>query len=108
MLEGLFGNITVEKILLYILIYNEGYAKKIADTFNMSLNRVQQQLQRLENGGIIVSQKKGKTRIYYFNPRYPFIKEIKALLEKAFQYLPEEIVEKYYRQKTRPRKKGKH
>ena len=74
----------------------------------MSLNRVQQQLQRLENGGIIVSQKKGKTRIYYFNPRYPFIKEIKALLEKAFQYLPEEIVEKYYRQRTRPRKKGKH
>ncbi len=99
MLEGLFGNATVEKVLLFIYNYGEGYAKKIADTFGIPVNAVQQQLIRLENGGILVSQKKGNIRFYYFNPRNYFIKEIKKLLAKEFEIMPQEEKEKYFLKK---------
>ena len=34
MLEGVFGNATAEKVLLYLEQYEEGYARAIADTFD--------------------------------------------------------------------------
>ncbi len=74
MLESLFGNSTVEKILFYMLVYNNSYAKRMADSFGIPVNGIQQQLKRLEEGGILVNQLKGKTRLYQFNPRYPFLK----------------------------------
>src|SRR3989339_1941364 len=107
MLEALFGNDKIEKILFYILVYNDCYAKAVADLYKIPLNGVQQQLQRLENGGNIVSQKKGNVRLYQFNPRYPFLIELKALLQRAMDVLPEEQIQKYYRMRTRPRRTGK-
>ena len=44
MLESIFGNPTVEKVLLYLQNYNEGYASEIATTFSISLSVVQKQL----------------------------------------------------------------
>jgi len=107
MLEVILGNKTVEKVLFYISVYGEGYAKKMADTFEVSLNGIQMQLKRLEDGGVIVSQLKGRTRIYKFNPNYAFLKELKAILIKAMEFLPEKTLNKYYRNRTRPRRKGK-
>jgi len=107
MLESLFGNIVVEKILFYIQSYGDGYARKISTVYNIPLNGVLQQLRRLENGGVIVSQEKGRTRIYMFNPGFPFMKELRELLQKAIDLLPEEEIQKYYRLRTRPRRKGK-
>jgi hypothetical protein len=107
MLEALFGNTVVEKILFFIQAYGDGYARKISRVYNIPLNGILQQLRRLENGGIIVGQDKGRTRLYMFNPRFPFLRELKALLQKAMDLLPEEEIEKYYRMRTRPRRKGK-
>ncbi|MFH1715540.1 MAG: winged helix-turn-helix domain-containing protein [Elusimicrobiota bacterium] len=107
MIEALLGNKTAEKVLLFITVYGEGYAKKMATVFNLSVNGIQQQLQRLEAGGILVSQLKGRTRVYYFNPRCVFIDNIKALMEKVLSYMPNEEIQKYYRERTRPRRKGK-
>jgi len=107
MLEVILGNKTAEKVLFYVSVYGEGYAKKMADTFEVSLNGIQMQLKRLEDGGVIVSQLKGKTRIYQFNPNYAFLKELKAILIKAMGFLPEKTLNKYYRNRTRPRRKGK-
>jgi DNA-binding transcriptional ArsR family regulator len=107
MLESLFGNLTVEKVLYFIYNYGEGYPKQMADTFNISLNGIQQQLKRLEDGGILVSQKKGNIRLFTFNPRYYFLKELKDLLKKAMNLLPEIELKKYFRQRRRPRKQGK-
>lgn len=59
-------------------------------------------LARLELGGIIVSHKEGKTLMYQFNPRYPFLDELKAFLGKAYTFLPEEIQQKYYEPMRRP------
>jgi DNA-binding transcriptional ArsR family regulator len=107
MLESLFGNQTVERVLLYLQNYNEGYASEIAATFSISLSTVQKQLLRLENGGIIVSQSKGRTRVYLWNPRYSFLKELQSLLNKAFDFIPESEIKKYYRKRQRPRRTGK-
>lgn len=107
MLEGLLGNIMVEKIFFALVVYGEGYPLGIARLFGVPVNRVQQQLKRLENGGIIVSRLVGRTRIYKFNPRYPFLNEIKALVSKAYEFLPEKEKDKYYRIRTRPRRTGK-
>ena len=107
MLESIFGNKTIEKTLFFIERYGNGYAKDISDTFSISINGVQQQLKRLENGGVIVSRLYGRVRLYQFNPRYPFLKELKTLLSKAMEYLSEEELRMYYMKRIRPRKKGK-
>lgn len=108
MLESLFGNATAEKILLYLERYEEGYATAIADTFgNVSLNMVQRQLARFERAGMIVSVLKGRTRLFRWNPRYPFLKEVRALLAKALRSLPNEERKLYFDQRRRPRRGGK-
>ncbi len=107
MLEGVFGNRTAEKVLLYLEQYEEGYAKAIADTFeDLTLSMAQGQLQRLERGGVIVSVKKGRTRLFHWNPRFPFRRELRALLAKALRSLPEEERRRYFTQRRRPRRTG--
>ena len=108
MLESLFGNATAEKVLLYLERYEDGYATAIADTFgNVSLNMVQRQLARFERAGLLVSVLKGRTRLYGWNPRYPFLKEIRTLLAKALRSLPNEERKLYFGQRRRPRRGGK-
>jgi len=40
-------------------------------------------------GGVMVSRRVGRTRLYTFNPRYPFLTELKGLLNKALVFYPE-------------------
>ncbi len=61
----------------------------MAKAFKQPVNRFQQQLKRLENAGIIVSRSIGRVRDYTFNPRYPFLEEMKALIVKAVEFLAE-------------------
>lgn len=107
MIEVLLGNSTAEKVLLYINTYKDGYGTGIAKIFNIPLNMVQKQLRRFEEGGVLVSQLKGNTRIYTFNPRYAFLEEIRNLLDRTMKMFPEKEIKKYYRNRTRPRKAGK-
>lgn len=107
LLSNLFGNETAEKVLLFLASYNEGYAKKISDIFGISLSQVQRQLLRFEREGILVSQLKGKTRVFFWNPRYMFLKELLSLLDRALVMLPQEFQEKYFRIRIRPRRVGK-
>jgi hypothetical protein len=109
MLESLFGNVVIEKILFYLVINNECYPSQLKDIFQSPLYSFQRALARLEKGGIIVSHRKGKTLLYQFNPRYPFLKELRTFLEKAYEGFPSDIRERYYEQPTRkrPRRQGK-
>jgi DNA-binding transcriptional ArsR family regulator len=107
MLESLFGNIIVEKILFFLNTYGEGYPLGMAKTFDVSVNRIQQQLRRLEEGGIVVSRLAGRVRLYTFNPRYPFLSELRSFISKAYEFLPKEDKERFYRMRTRPRRAGK-
>ncbi len=109
MLEQLFGNPVIEKVVFYILINQKCYPSQLKKTFNMPLYSFQRALGRLEKGGIVVSSKVGKTLIYQFNPRYPFLSELKAFLRKAYASFPENIRTRYYEPilRKRPRRKDK-
>ncbi|MEE9279391.1 MAG: ArsR family transcriptional regulator [Myxococcota bacterium] len=108
MLEGLFGNATAEKVLLYLEQYGEGYATAIAGTFErVSISMVLRQLERFENAGLLVSFPKGKTRLFTWNPRYAFLDEVRALLNKALRALPADERRRYFAERRRPRRSGK-
>ena len=109
MLEGLFGNATIEKALFFLLANKNTYATQLALRFDKPLNSFQQALARLEKGGIIVGLPAGRTRLYQFNPRYPFLNELKALIKAAYKTLPQEMKENYYEPplRKRPRRLGK-
>jgi len=107
MLEPILGNSTIEKILFTLESYGQAYPLGLAKMFNIPVNGIQQQMDRLENGGVIVSSMVGRTRLYKFNSRYPFLKELRVLIKRAMDFLSEKELQKYYRKRTRPRKKGK-
>ena len=107
MLTTLFGTQNSERALIFLLARNEGYAREIAQFFDTNLYAIQRQLDKLEAGGVLVSRTAGRTRLYQFNPRYPFLNELKQLLEKAFSFYPEDVRENLVMNRRRPRKRGK-
>jgi hypothetical protein len=106
-LTGLFGSETAEKVLLYLARYQEGYASGISDTFEIPVSMVQRQLLKFEASGVLVSQLKGKTRLFLWNPRYAYLRELKELLGHALRLVPESDKQKYYMKRARPRRTGK-
>ncbi len=107
MLLPLLGSENSERVLIYLQARGAGYAREIARFFGTDVYGVQKQLDKLEAGGVLVSQKVGRTRLYTFNPRYPFLRELQALLEKALSFYPDALQERLLMQRTRPRRRGK-
>jgi len=107
MLESLLGSITRERVLLFLYARDEGYPREISRFFKTDLDPVQKQLEKLEAGGILYSRSAGRTRLYAMNPRYPFLKEVNALLDKVLSFYPVEEREKLIMVRRRPRRKGK-
>ncbi len=68
MLESLFGNVVIEKILFYLVVHEECYPAQLREIFQTPLFSFQRAFARLEKGGIVVSQRKGKTLLYQLNP----------------------------------------
>jgi predicted ArsR family transcriptional regulator len=107
MLIPLLGTENSERVLIFLLTRNEGYAREIAQFFDTNLYAIQRQLEKLEAGGVLVSRTVGRTRLYQFNPRYPFLKELKQLLEKALSFYPKDVRENLTMNRRRPRKRDK-
>jgi predicted transcriptional regulator len=107
MLAKLVGSKTAEKVLLFLLLYNEGYARQISRLFPIAFDPVNKQLTKFEDAGILVSRLMGRTKLYTWNPRCPYQKEIKALLQKYWDLLPDDQKKTYYQQRMRPRKSDK-
>ena len=107
MIEVLLGSKNAERVLIYIFMREEGYAREVARFFNTDLKSIQKQMDKLESGGVVVSREVGRTRPYAFNPRYPFLNELKSLLEKAFSFYPQEEQDELLMNRRRPRARGK-
>lgn len=107
MLEGIFGNKTAEKVLIHIFHYGESHASAIAADFGVAKNPVIQQLNRFELAGVLVSKLSGRTRLYSFNPKSPFQRPIKEIIEVVYESIPLMEREKIFHVRRRPRRKGK-
>lgn len=107
LLGPLVGSENRERILIFLQAREEGYASEIARFFDTNLSPIQDQLKTLETGGVVVSRQLGRTILYQFNPRYALLKELRALLDKALVYYPEDLQESLLRNRRRPRQRGK-
>ncbi len=107
MLETIVGSSSSEKVLMFLLARDEGYAREIARFFATDLAPIQKQLAKLEAGGVLVSRVAGRTRLFSFNPRYPMIDELRALLEKTLQFYPDDLRDRLLMNRRRPRRRGK-
>jgi len=105
-LTGLFGSESAYQVLMYLENYDNGYASQIARTYGTSLNQIQNQLNKFEQLGLLVSRKEGTARVFYFK-RSPVTDSLRAFLRSMLGHLPESTVEKYYRDRRRPRRYGK-
>jgi len=106
-LEPLLGSANAERVLVFILLRTEGYAREIARVSGGDPDSIQKQLAKFESGGVLVSRTAGRTRLYSLNPLYPLLKELKSLLEKALSFYPEEERDRLVMSRRRPRRHGK-
>ena len=83
MLRSLLGSNSRECILTFLASNREGYASEIARTSGLDLFAIQKQLQQFETDGLLQSHPVGRMRVYSFNSKYPLLKELKSLIEKA-------------------------
>ena len=107
MIESLLGSKNAERVLIYIFARGEGYAREIAGFYKSDLKSIQMQLDKFEKSGVLASRTVGRTRPYIFNPRYPFLNELKSLLEKALSFYSVEEQEELKMNRRRPRARGK-
>ncbi len=107
MLEALFASGIKEKVLFYLFRNGESYPSEVARTFGFNLSAVQKHLLNLEAGGVLYSKLKGRVRLFGMSPRYPFKKELEALLNKALEFIPEEEKQRHYLKRLRPRRTRK-
>jgi predicted transcriptional regulator len=107
MLEALLGSTNKERVLIFLYARKEGYPREIARFFSTGLTPIQRQLEVLERGRIVVSRLAGRTRLYTFNPAYPLLQEVEALVEKAMRFYPEEERNRLLLARRRPRRKDK-
>ena len=107
MIEAILGSKNAERVLIYVFAREEGYAREIANYYKTGLTPIQKQLDKFEASGVLVSREVGRARPYVFNPRYPFLNELKGLLEKAFSFYPQEEQDELMLNRRRPRARGK-
>ena len=107
MIEAILGSTSKERVLIYLVARDKGYAREIARFFDTGVTPIKKQLDALEEQNVLYSEPRGRTLLYGFNPRYPLMKELRALLEKALAFYPPEEREKLFMDRRRPRRKGK-
>ncbi len=105
-LMGLFGSESAYQVLMFLQNYEKGYATEIARTYGTSLNQIQNQLNKFEELGILISRKEANARVFYFK-QSPVTDSLRRLLKDILEILPKSVVEKYYRERRRPRRFGK-
>jgi hypothetical protein len=106
-LEPLLGSKGRERVLVFLRARKEAYAREIARFIDTDLVQVQKQLDRLEFGGVLAGRAAGRTRLFTFDPRHPFLTELAALLDKALQFYPQDQQDALRMNRRRPRRRGK-
>jgi DNA-binding transcriptional ArsR family regulator len=107
-LETLVGGKAAARVLLFLENYGEGHTSRIARTFDMPVSEVQKQLRKFEEGGILVSRMVGPSRVYSWNPRDPALQGLRQMLRDTLDTgISQASLQRYFRQRQRPRRTGK-
>jgi predicted ArsR family transcriptional regulator len=108
MLEGVLGSVAAERVLVYLVARGGScYALEVAKAFDVNVSQIQRSLARLEREGVLVSKLVGRTRVYEWNPRFAFRKELEALLTAAINVYPSDMKDLLLMSRQRPRRAGK-
>lgn len=95
MLNSLFGNLSIERILLFLFVNRRGYGSQIKSLLEVPLTPLQHALNQLEKDRIIQSFFDKNRRMYELNPKHPLSNELVNLLKKTYSLLPNEEKRKY-------------
>ncbi len=105
--EKLFGNKTALLVLLQLYHHHEAHARGIATDIGKSLSPVQNQLDRFEQAGVLVSKKMGQTRIYSFNMKFPITRPFKEMIKIIYSNIPLSEHKELFPVRRKPRAKRK-
>ncbi len=106
-LETLIGSENRERVLIFLKARGEGYAREIARFYDTDLFPIQDQLERLEAGGVLVRRPVGRTILYQSIPVISCWKNWKHCSKKQCIIIQKEIREELLMNRRRPRRRGK-
>ncbi len=107
MMNDIFGNENAGRVLLHLFHYGEIHAAAVASDYGVALSPIQGQLKRFERAGVLISHLSGRTRVYSFNPKSPFVTPVKKIVEIFYENLLLSDREKIFAARRRPRAPGK-
>lgn len=107
MLETIFGNKTAQLIFLRLLREEEVSAGQLSKDFGVAIAAFQNQLEKFENAGLLVSRKIGPVRLFSFNPQSSYVEALKNLVKVEYDKLGPKGLEYIFNRRMRPRKRGK-
>lgn len=105
-MERLFGTARQTTVLVLIGMLESSYAEELSRLSGASRTAVDRLLDRLEEDGIIVSNREGRNRKVSINPRYQSRSELVELLKKVGRESPQ-VMNALGTLRRRPRRKGK-
>lgn len=85
MFESLFGSRTRVKLLSHFLTQPEQpfYVRELTRSLGEQINSIRRELANLQALGILTSEQKRHKLYYRVNPRYPYLRELTGLFERA-------------------------
>jgi DNA-binding transcriptional ArsR family regulator len=107
MLDLILGNTSAARALLHVFHYGEIHASAIARDYKIALTPIRYQLERFENAGILVAKQVGRSRLFSFNKKSPWVKSLLEIIELAYESIPLEERQVLFAARRRPRRKGK-
>jgi DNA-binding transcriptional ArsR family regulator len=105
--DSVFGGRTAGQVMLFLEYYGEAHCNQIARAFGVAPSAVYKQLKRFESGGLIVARSVGRTSVFTWNPRNRTSKNLRLFLAAELESLPETVIDRYFRERNRPRATGK-
>jgi hypothetical protein len=78
-----------------------------SNSFNISLDSVQRQLEKFQNAGVLVSKSQGRTLLYTWNPKSRMASRLKEMVAVSYEAIPLSEREKVFVERRRSRAKDK-
>jgi len=104
--RAMFGTRRRTEALILIALLGETYPSEIARQLGVPLFSIQTVVESLERDGIVVTRKRGGTRLVSLDPRFYAAKELRSLLLRLAEGEPA-LQEAATNRRSRPRRRGK-